>query len=40
MVDTGFSWFSTTVDKTNLVLKKIKHTCGWPKETSQPVVLA
>jgi uncharacterized protein (DUF2267 family) len=32
MVDTGFSSFSTTVDKTNRVLKSIEQRHGWPKE--------
>jgi uncharacterized protein (DUF2267 family) len=32
MVDTGFSSFSTTVDKTNRVLKSIEQRYGWPKE--------
>jgi uncharacterized protein (DUF2267 family) len=32
MVDTGFSSFSTTVDKTNRVLKDIEQRYGWPKE--------
>jgi uncharacterized protein (DUF2267 family) len=32
MVDTGFSSFSTTVDKTNWMLKQIEQTYGWPKE--------
>jgi uncharacterized protein (DUF2267 family) len=32
MVDTGFSSFSTTVDKTNRVLKGIEQRYGWPKE--------
>ena len=32
MVDTGYSSFSTTVDKTNWILKEIEQTYGWPKE--------
>jgi uncharacterized protein (DUF2267 family) len=32
MVDTGFSSFNTTVDKTNRVLKGIEQRYGWPKE--------
>lgn len=32
MVDTGFSSFSTTVDKTNRVLKGIEQRYDWPKE--------
>jgi len=32
MVDTGFASFSTTVDKTNLLLKQIEEPLGWPKE--------
>jgi uncharacterized protein (DUF2267 family) len=32
MVETGFSAFSTTVDKTNRVLKEIEEAYGWPKE--------
>ena len=32
MVDTGFASFSTTVDKTNLLLKQIEEALGWPKE--------
>ena len=32
MVDTGFSSFSTTVDKTNRVLKSIEQRHGWTKE--------
>jgi uncharacterized protein (DUF2267 family) len=32
MPDTGFSSFSTTVDKTNHILKQIEHEYGWPKE--------
>lgn len=32
MADTGFSSFSTTVDKTNRVLKSIEQRHGWTKE--------
>jgi uncharacterized protein (DUF2267 family) len=32
MAETGFASFSTTVDKTNHVLKEIEHAYGWPKE--------
>jgi uncharacterized protein (DUF2267 family) len=32
MPDTGFSSFSTTVDKTNRILKEIEQGFGWPKE--------
>lgn len=32
MAETGFSSFSTTVDKTNHVLKEIEHAYNWPKE--------
>ena len=32
MVDTGFATFSTTVDKTNRVLKEIERAYGWPQE--------
>ncbi|HEV8650276.1 MAG TPA: DUF2267 domain-containing protein [Actinomycetes bacterium] len=32
MADTGFASFSTTVDKTNRVLKEIEQAYGWPKE--------
>ncbi len=32
MVDTGYSTFSTTVDKTNRVLKEIEQAYGWPQE--------
>ena len=32
MVDTGFATFSTTVDKTNRVLKEIEQAYGWPQE--------
>jgi uncharacterized protein (DUF2267 family) len=32
MADTGFATFSTTVDKTNRVLKEIEQAYGWPKE--------
>ena len=32
MVDTGYSTFSTTVDKTNRVLKEIEGAYGWPQE--------
>src|ERR1700755_489629 len=32
MVDAGFAAFSTTVDRTNRVLKEIESTYGWPKE--------
>lgn len=31
MVDTGFSSFSTTVDKTNAILHEIELVHGWPK---------
>src|SRR5258705_3529242 len=32
MAETGFSSFSTTVDKTNHVLKEIEQAYNWPKE--------
>jgi uncharacterized protein (DUF2267 family) len=32
MVDTGFATFSTTVDKTNRLLKEIEQSYGWPPE--------
>lgn len=32
MSDSGYSTFSTTVDKTNHVLNEIEHAYGWPKE--------
>jgi uncharacterized protein (DUF2267 family) len=32
MAETGFSSFSTTVDKTNRVLKEIEEVNAWPKE--------
>jgi len=32
MVDTGFASFSTTVDKTNRLLREIEEAYGWPKE--------
>ena len=32
MVDAGFAAFSTTVDRTNRVLKEIEQAYGWPKE--------
>jgi uncharacterized protein (DUF2267 family) len=32
MVETGYRSFSTTVDKTNRVLKDIEQAYGWPKE--------
>ena len=32
MAETGFSSFSTTVDKTNRVLKDIEQAYNWPKE--------
>ena len=32
MVDTGFATFSTTVDKTNRVLKEIERAYGWPQD--------
>jgi uncharacterized protein (DUF2267 family) len=32
MVDTGFASFSTTVDKTNRILREIEEAYGWPKE--------
>jgi uncharacterized protein (DUF2267 family) len=32
MVETGFSAFNTTVDKTNRLLKEIEGAYGWPKE--------
>src|SRR3982074_2193807 len=32
MADTGFSSFNTTVEKTNLILRQIEETYGWPKE--------
>ena len=32
MVDAGFAAFSTTVDRTNRVLKEIESANGWPKE--------
>jgi uncharacterized protein (DUF2267 family) len=32
MAETGFSSFSTTVDKTNRVLREIEEAYGWPKE--------
>src|ERR1700754_110370 len=32
MVDAGFAAFSTTVDRTNRVLKEIESVYGWPKE--------
>jgi hypothetical protein len=38
MVDTGFATFSTTLDKTNRVLKEIEQAYGWPQERRKPVV--
>ena len=35
MSDTGFSAFSTTVEKSNLVLKEIEEAYGWPPERRQ-----
>jgi uncharacterized protein (DUF2267 family) len=35
MVDTGYASFSTTVDKTNRVLRDIEETYAWPKERRQ-----
>jgi uncharacterized protein (DUF2267 family) len=32
MVDTGFTAFSTTVDKTNRILHEVEAAYGWPKE--------
>ena len=32
MVDTGFATFSSTVDKTNRVLREIEQEYGWPEE--------
>jgi uncharacterized protein (DUF2267 family) len=32
MVDTGYTAFTATVDKTNHVLKEIEAAYGWPKE--------
>lgn len=32
MVATGYASMDTTVDKTNLVLKEIEETYGWPKD--------
>jgi uncharacterized protein (DUF2267 family) len=32
MADTGYASFTTTVDKTNRVLKEIEAAYGWPKE--------
>jgi uncharacterized protein (DUF2267 family) len=32
MVETGYSSFNTTVDKTNRLLKQIEQAYGWPKE--------
>ena len=32
MVDAGYAAFSTTVDRTNRVLKEIEQAYGWPKE--------
>jgi len=32
MSDSGYSTFTTTVDKTNHVLNQIEHAYGWPKE--------
>jgi uncharacterized protein (DUF2267 family) len=32
MSDSGYSTFTTTVDKTNHVLNEIEHAYGWPKE--------
>jgi len=32
MAETGFSSFSTTVDKSNHVLKEIETAYNWPKE--------
>jgi uncharacterized protein (DUF2267 family) len=32
MVDTGFATFSSTVDKTNRVLREIEREYGWPEE--------
>jgi hypothetical protein len=32
MVDVGFAAFSTTVDRTNRILKEIEKAYGWPKE--------
>ncbi|HEY8456028.1 MAG TPA: DUF2267 domain-containing protein [Actinopolymorphaceae bacterium] len=32
MAETGFSSFSTTVDKTNRVMREIEEAYGWPKE--------
>jgi uncharacterized protein (DUF2267 family) len=31
MVDTGFATFSTTLDKTNRVLREIEQAYGWPE---------
>jgi uncharacterized protein (DUF2267 family) len=35
MSDTGYASFSSTVEKTNHVLKKIEEAYGWPKERRQ-----
>jgi uncharacterized protein (DUF2267 family) len=35
MVETGFSTFNTTVDKTNRILHEIELSYGWPKERRQ-----
>lgn len=35
MSDTGLSVFSTTVEKSNLVLKEIEEAYGWPPERRQ-----
>jgi uncharacterized protein (DUF2267 family) len=35
MSDTGFSAFSTTVEKSNLVLKEIEEAYGWPPDRRQ-----
>jgi uncharacterized protein (DUF2267 family) len=35
MADTGFSAFSTTVEKSNLVLKEIEEAYGWPPDRRQ-----
>jgi uncharacterized protein (DUF2267 family) len=35
MADTGYATFSTTVEKTNRVLKDIEEAYGWPSEQRQ-----
>lgn len=35
MANTGFAAFSTTVEKSNLVLKEIENAYGWPQERRQ-----